>query len=203
MKLIIVFVVVTLLSMSCGEGGGDGGGIKQHQKWNESECSMVFLGDSITHAGPWSDLSTDEIIVCNRGIPGDTTDHVLFRLDEVIDSGTDVVYLMIGINDGFLHGMTADYVLKGIKEITAILEDTGIEVRIQSILHTRDYFSYLNPFVTSTNRKLEEWCYGTGRIFIDLNAVLSQDGKLIKEYSKDGLHINDAGYNVWIEFFDR
>jgi lysophospholipase L1-like esterase/poly(3-hydroxybutyrate) depolymerase len=71
--------------------------------WNERERdhgAVVFLGDSITQG--WGSLKTDfpDFKVANRGISGDVTRGVLYRLKEdVLDLDPKAVVLLIGTND--------------------------------------------------------------------------------------------------------
>lgn len=62
--------------------------------------AIVFLGDSITQG--WGDLSRrfSQWKVANRGISGDTTRGVLYRLQEdVLDLDPAAIVLLIGTND--------------------------------------------------------------------------------------------------------
>ena len=59
---------------------------------------IVFLGNSITARGNWSEWFNNKRII-NRGISGDRTDGVLYRLDEVISSKPKKIFLLIGVND--------------------------------------------------------------------------------------------------------
>jgi len=66
----------------------------------EEHDAIVFLGDSITHG--WSDVGSlfPGVKVANRGIGGDTTRGVLYRLqDDVIALRPRAVVLLIGTND--------------------------------------------------------------------------------------------------------
>lgn len=71
--------------------------------WNNRERekgAVVFLGDSITQG--WSRLARDfpGLKVANRGISGDLTRGVLYRLKEdVLDLNPKAVVLLIGTND--------------------------------------------------------------------------------------------------------
>ena len=60
--------------------------------------SIIFIGDSITDGCEWSELLQNPNIK-NRGIGSDTTYGVLKRLDNIIQSEPEKVFLMIGIND--------------------------------------------------------------------------------------------------------
>ena len=59
---------------------------------------IVMLGDSLTEAAPWDELTGCRQIA-NRGIGGDTTARVLSRLDEVLSMRPRAVFLMVGVND--------------------------------------------------------------------------------------------------------
>ena len=71
--------------------------------WNDrakDKGAVVFLGDSITQG--WGSLKKDfpDFKTANRGISGDVTRGVLFRLKEdVLDLDPKAVVLLIGTND--------------------------------------------------------------------------------------------------------
>ena len=60
---------------------------------------IIFLGNSITAEGKDWSTRLNNSIIRNRGIGGDTTDGVLARSGEIIDSNPTAVFLLIGIND--------------------------------------------------------------------------------------------------------
>lgn len=67
---------------------------------DKDQGAVVFLGDSITQG--WSTLAKDfpQFKTANRGISGDTTRGVRFRLQEdVLDLHPKAVVLLIGTND--------------------------------------------------------------------------------------------------------
>jgi lysophospholipase L1-like esterase len=77
---------------------------ERHAAWrrdtNNETGAVVFLGDSITQG--WNSLAKDfsDIRVVNRGIGGDTTRGVLYRLNaDVLGLKPTAVVLLIGIND--------------------------------------------------------------------------------------------------------
>ncbi len=71
--------------------------------WNEraqDQGAVVFLGDSITQG--WDTLAQDfpDLKVANRGISGDVTRGVLYRLKEdVLDLKPAAIVILIGTND--------------------------------------------------------------------------------------------------------
>ena len=76
---------------------------RRTQWWNqraEDHGAVVFLGDSITQG--WGTLAQDfpDLKVANRGISGDQTRGVLFRLQtDVLDLDPAAIVLLIGTND--------------------------------------------------------------------------------------------------------
>ena len=59
---------------------------------------IVFLGNSITDGGEWTEMFADPKVK-KRGISGDSTSGVLNRLDEVYNRKPAKVFLLIGVND--------------------------------------------------------------------------------------------------------
>lgn len=76
----------------------------RHAEWAKTSANdqgaVVFLGDSITEI--WKSLPQEfpDLKVANRGISGDTTRGVLYRLDpDVLSLEPRAIVLLIGTND--------------------------------------------------------------------------------------------------------
>ena len=60
-----------------------------HQRWTlfqslpQTKGDIIFIGNSITDGGEWSELFND-LRVKNRGISGDISAGVIKRIDEVV-----------------------------------------------------------------------------------------------------------------------
>jgi len=65
---------------------------------SDHPAELVFVGDSITQFGEWSELFP-EYRTANRGIAGDNTLTLSDRLAALGDLSQSTVVLMIGIND--------------------------------------------------------------------------------------------------------
>lgn len=63
-----------------------------------SHDDIVFLGNSITDGGEFSELFGMENVL-NRGIISDIIPGVMKRLDQVTDGHPKKIFLLIGIND--------------------------------------------------------------------------------------------------------
>jgi lysophospholipase L1-like esterase len=73
-----------------------------------------------------------------------------------------------------------------------------VKVYVTSTLYRTD--ENHREIVDELNAYLKEWCNSNAQTFIDLNAKFSASGKLRQEFAlKDGVHLNEAGYDTWAE----
>lgn len=167
---------------------------------------IVFLGNSITDIGEWSEFFQNPKIK-NRGISGDITIGVLARLDEVIESKPAKVFLMIGIND-IANNNPDSIILTNYKRILSEISTKSpkTKVYVQSILPTNKNFVQYSRHQNKTehilfiNEKLKEICQQNNLTYIDLfSALADSDNQLESCYTNDGLHLMDSGYKVWTE----
>ena len=165
---------------------------------------IIFLGDSITDGGNWTEMFPNARVK-NRGISGDTTQGILDRLDEVVESKPAKIFLMIGINDLAL-GLSEKEILANVKRIVQQIRrhspDTSIY--LESMLpvnpdfglfpgHTRKRDEVLN-----INKVLERMAEDYGLRYVDLYRLFAgKDEKLRPELTNDGLHLTGAGYALW------
>jgi lysophospholipase L1-like esterase len=167
---------------------------------------ILFLGDSITEGGQWGELLGDPSVV-NRGIGGDITFGVMKRLDEVIRRAPSKLFLLIGVNDigkDIPDAVIADNVRKIIQRLQA--KSPGTAFHLQSILpvnpEVRGFPQHYDKqsHVMNTNRLLRIVASATGVDFVDLYSVfLDAHGRLDARYTNDGLHLNSAGYEIWVK----
>ena len=174
---------------------------------NYSKGQIVFIGDSITDLchldNYYQDLPKKTY---NRGIGGDVTDGVYRRLQvSLYDIEPSEIVLMIGINDINL-GKSTDEIITNYKNI---LDDIKIhlptaELFAMSILPMNEdlgYFSDIdaqNQKVIAANARIKPLVEEKEYTYVDLfSSVKNESGRLIKEYSIDGIHLSDAGFKVW------
>lgn len=179
------------------------------QNSNLSKEQIVFLGDSITDLCCLDDYYGDLSLACyNRGIGGDTTDGVLKRLEvSAYDLMPKKVVLMIGTND-VNGGKSEKYIIKNYEKIiNGILDNIGgVQLYCISIIpQNKDLEEYAdldtdaqNKKIQSINGKIKALSESRGATYIDLYPLLiGPENNLNKEYSDDGLHLNDKGFIVW------
>ena len=200
-----------------------------HKKLSEFKVSpvgfnkIVFLGNSITQGllRHTDKLSGNNIV--NRGISGDHTDGVLARLEEIIHYKPQAVFLLIGVNDLFEDNRsrperTPEYVANNIFLISDIINKKSPNTKIftQTIipinnnqyltekpniefLHV-DYSPSINEQINEVNKILKS---NLSLNIIDLHSTfLNEDLQLNPKFSTDGVHLNDLGYQNWIDIIN-
>ncbi|GAB2808670.1 SGNH/GDSL hydrolase family protein [Ferruginibacter profundus] len=170
----------------------------------DTKHEIIFLGNSITDIGEWGEIWQNKNVK-NRGISGDNTFGVLARLDEVMSSKPEKIFIMIGIND--ISKDTPDSVIinnykKIIRQIRA--SSPATQLYVQSILPTNNEFADFqkhqnkDKHIRFINAYLDKFCKDEKITFVDLySSFLDSTGKLDKQYTNDGLHINGPGYMKW------
>ena len=169
------------------------------------EKEIIFLGDSITDGCEWSEMFGNKKIK-NRGISGDVTRGILGRMEEVVASKPDKIFLMIGVND-LARGLPAEEVVDNTRLIVQRIREASPETKIylQSLLPVNDAFGMFaghtdkGAAILSVNRELKKM-EGPNVTFIGLHeAFANAEGKLKASVTNDGLHLNGNGYQLWAE----
>ena len=172
---------------------------------------IIFLGNSITAEGKDWSSRLDNSIIRNRGIGGDTTDGVLARLGEIIDSNPTAVFLLIGINDLYNNTIEkpsesyiADNIINIAKKIKSNSSNT--KVYIQTLLpiskkKSYKYYDLYNQSIKRINKIIIENQQKGLYSVIDLHSLfVDNKGQLRSDLTYDGLHLNEQGYLVWSDF---
>tara|TARA_B100001750_G_scaffold202638_1_gene178020 strand:+ start:3094 stop:3864 length:771 start_codon:yes stop_codon:yes gene_type:complete len=179
---------------------------------------IVFLGNSITEGGgDWNKRFGVNNIV-NRGISGDITEGILKRLDEIIYYKPKAIFLLIGINDIFDNHPNKKNIqnLKVAMNIIKIAKNiynscSNTQIFIQTILPVdiQIHKNYYNRSLSSYNSGMINQINAINKFIkqqndfpvIDLySEFVDKRGLMNKAYTTDGVHLNDTGYQVWIEY---
>jgi len=162
-------------------------------------ANAVMLGDSMTNFADWRILMKDPTIV-NFGIPGDTTEGFLTRLDLIIEMKPKRVFLMGGIND-IRHYTPIPQITENMTTIVTTLRKNNIDVVIQSTVPVAPKYSdsvRINRDVEALNRNLQNLAQSVEVPFVDLRPVLTnKQGYLQNRMTYDGLHLVGGGYLRW------
>ncbi len=172
-----------------------------------SSGSIVFLGDSITDGGEWSEL-TGTSNALNRGISGDRAEWLMQRMPAIVDGRPKKIFLLIGTND-LSEGRTVDQVVKDIASCVEYvkIKSPKTKLYIESIFPVNgenfDKFKKHYPNtekIVQVNERLKQLCQKHGLEYIDVySALVDSSQRLSIEYTNDGLHLMASGYKVWVE----
>jgi lysophospholipase L1-like esterase len=168
---------------------------------------IIFLGNSITEAGKWKELTGLDNTL-NRGIGGDVTFGVIQRLDDVIKRQPSKLFILIGINDigkDIPDAKIADNCRIIIEKVKA--RSPATEIFLQSILPVNPTVNRFpqhydkEHHIIHTNMLLRTVADKSGVRFINLYPLFLNDRQLLDEsLTADGLHLNPQGYKIWMQF---
>lgn len=169
----------------------------------EDQDALVLVGDSITQG--WhtykEDLADLHVKVANRGIGGDTTPNLLYRLqDDVLSLHPRGLVILIGTNDLGEHtppSDIADNLKVMLKEIRA--EYPKIPIAWCLVMPRKGDEDY-PARIKELNTRIEEIAKSDGNITIcdTFTPLATPEGTSIAEdFNPDRLHPNANGYKVW------
>jgi lysophospholipase L1-like esterase len=163
---------------------------------------ILFLGDSITEEFPIEQYFP-KLPLINRGIGGDSIDGVIERLElSAIKLRPAQLFLMIGIND-IGEEQTVAYMRKKYIELFSLIQSGLPQTKfyVQSLLPcTKEWGQSMTDQVQVINKLLQKICREKSIPFIDLYArFIDSKNYLNESLSRDGLHINTNGYDLWAQ----
>ena len=166
--------------------------------------NVLFLGDSITDFYDLEKYYPDNNVV-NSGISGDVSDDILNDMyNRVYRYNPSKIFLLIGTNQ-IPKGDSDDEIVDDIKRIITNIHDNRSITKIyvesiypvnkelnKTMVSTRD-----NERIVELNKKIKEEVKDIKYVeYINIYDSLLKDGVLNDEYSEDGLHLNDKGYEI-------
>jgi GH35 family endo-1,4-beta-xylanase/lysophospholipase L1-like esterase len=183
-------------------------------KTKQGKIDIYFEGDSITRR--WGATDYPNLLAhwkkhfhgwnaANFGWGGDTTHNILWRLQngELDGVSPKIVVLQAGTNNlpwsGPADDAAARDVVGGIKAILAAFQQKAPDATIVlTALFPRPQNTALAPAIDQINARLADLADGKKFRFLNINAQLG-DGKggLRPDFSSDGLHLAERGYDVW------
>lgn len=167
---------------------------------------IVFLGNSITEGGNWKRLLKDSTII-NRGISGDNTFGMLARIDEVVALKPASLFILIGTND-LSKKIPVEAIIENIFAIVSQVKAGSPKTKIfvQSIFPVNETVEKFpaqfnnGSNILIINDQLSRYGERLRYTYVDVYSKLLDDqGRLHKNYTWDGLHLNATGYQRWVE----
>jgi lysophospholipase L1-like esterase/dienelactone hydrolase len=178
----------------------------RREQWSrdreKDQGAVVFFGDSITEG--WGSLEKDfpNLKVANRGISGDTTRGLRFRISDVIEVKPKAVSILIGTND-LDQGTEPEVAVENLKVIVADLlkSNPKLPIVINKIMPRGAKPGLFPDKIRTLNSLYEQAFKNSAQItFCDTWALFDTgDGQCKKEEFPDMLHPNVSGYAKWTE----
>lgn len=172
---------------------------------------IVFLGNSLTEGGRWTDLLRKGHIR-NRGVSGDVAMGVYDRLDQILPGQPKKIFFLIGAND-VSHDLTTDSIVAVITLVADRIrhESPKTKLFLQSMLPINESFGRYKKMTGKTdmipviNARLAEVAKERNIPFINLYPLFIEPGTNIlrEELTGDGLHLNEDGYRIWAKALKR
>ncbi len=184
------------------------------EKTKRGKIDVYFVGDSITRR--WGATDYPDFLVhwkssfhgwnaANFGWGGDTTHNILWRMQNGEFEGVSpkVIVLQAGTNNlpgsGPADAAKIEEVVGSLRAIIEVFQKKAPEATvILTGVFPRSQNMELKPAIVEINRQLATIADGKKLRFLNIHDSLAdQEGKLLEGISKDGLHLEVKGYEVW------
>jgi lysophospholipase L1-like esterase len=179
----------------------------------EGTAELLLMGDSITDFwrndnGPFAGKKVLEKYfgkwrIANFGIAGDTTQGVLYRLQNGEGAGFSpkTAMLMIGTNN--IGRNTAEEIAEGIGAVTLQLRKSFPDTSILLLAVFPRGAAAGDPAratIAEINQKIARLDDGQKIHFLDIGGkFLDADGNIPRDVMTDALHPSTRGYEIWAE----
>lgn len=164
------------------------------------DIEVVFFGNSITCGSSFEEYFPD-VRICNLGYPGDNTDGMLLRVNQIKVVHPEKVFVMAGINGLKVQSEQA------FTEKYALLVDSikaavpSAKIYLQSILPVNPTMEMGKGFkkekIANCNEIVQEIAKQKGCVYIDLYKLYEVDGIMPAELTRDGVHLFPQSYDRW------
>ena len=166
---------------------------KENEEYKNKDVDVVFLGDSLTD-GYDVKRFYPEYVVLNRGISGDTSVWLEERLDVSLYAvQPKVAVMLIGANN--MDKMLENYesILKSFKE-----NAPNTKIVLLSLTSMSGEWGKKNQLAAYNNVQIKMYSEIYGYEYVDLYSALLnlQTGEIYDEYTTDGGHLTEKGYEV-------
>ncbi len=160
------------------------------------ENNIVFLGNSITDFGLWSEFFGSDANIINRGIQGIESPEVLEHLSLIGSGHPKKLFLMIGINDF----KTPERVVPNIRKMIEVMkrESPQTTLYVQSILPCNIAERASEP--GTLNPQIKALCEEMNVTYIDVYGAMTKisgNTSMPANMTDDSLHPNVFGYREW------
>lgn len=175
---------------------------------------VIFIGDSIIEFFKLENYFKTQKVVANRGISAYTSDTLLKYLDvHIFGNQLKTVFILIGTNDIGVSISKEKTITNMFQVIEKIKKNyPSITIVLLEILPVNTKVFDLSSFgmrdngtIADLNRAYEELTNKFDHVSLlkTHDAFLDNKGDLKVDFTKDGLHLSDKGYQVLAELINQ
>lgn len=176
----------------------------------DKKKTIVMFGDSLTDYFPMEKLKDIDADIINSGVAGDTIAEMGARLSyDVYPYNPDIIIMQGGAND-FMMSLypgakpLAERLIRLALRIRDQLPQTKIYIESMYPAHTKRIGlmpswaeGKSNEEIQKINSYIEKLCKENDFDYVDVfSRLIGEDGQLSREYTVDGIHLQDSAYDV-------
>lgn len=163
-------------------------------------CDLIFIGDSITFGWDgqlWKQYFAPRRAL-NYGIPGDTLENVLYRLDYpgLQELQPKVAVILIGTNNSGAATDTAKGILSVVNKTRTLFPSAKIV--LMDLLPT----ARRTGLVTEVNSLIQGYADNKTVFRLNLGERMTPEGDSWIGLGPDKLHLTSSGYKIWQEMLE-
>jgi len=185
--------------------------LAQFEKMPVSRGAIVFVGNSLTEAGRWSDIIGQKGVL-NRGISGDISYGVVARMDEILRHKPKKIFLMIGVND-LKREVPTENIIQNYQRIVQKIqaESPKTIIYLNSILPVNadklieSFQAVKNSDIAVLNDALRNMATANKDVrYVDLHQVVADPkGYLKADMTPDGIHLEVSAYVEVVDYLRK
>ena len=167
------------------------------------EGAILFTGSSSIRM--WTTLAQDfpDARVVNRGFGGSQMSDLIHFADRIVTPYAPRLILIYEGDNDVAAGKTAEQVFTDYRQFVSLVHDQLPDTRIAFIAIKPSLARRaLMDEMQKANELVEEYASIRDRLgYIDIfTPMLGEDGEPLSDiFLEDGLHLNAAGYAIWVE----
>lgn len=166
------------------------------------DVDVCFFGDSLTCGGMFEE-ELQGVKSCNLGYVGDTVRNMRNRVGMINAVHPEKIFIMGGIND-LNQGYSPQEVINDYEQLIDKIRSSNknLNIYIESILPVNSGMKKLtvtNQQIDEMNNLLSEYAKENNIPYIDLHSLYCENGELPEKLSKDGVHLKEEAYEIWLD----
>lgn len=170
------------------------------------DMDVVFFGNSITCESSFEKYFP-HVKICNLGYPGDNTDGMLLRINQIKAVNPEKIFVMAGING--LHAQTEKIFTEKYATMVDSIKQAAptAKIYLQSILPVNPSMKagivVKKEKIARCNELVRNIAEEKGCVYIDLYRLYAVDRIMPEELTRDGVHLYPKAYDRWAEEIRR